>query len=298
MPSPVPPAEGDRRRNLAGIGFMVLAVALFAVMEAGVKWLVNGYPLAEVMFFRMAFALVPLAPFLLRAGGLKTLRTRRPFGHLLRAVIGILAVGCFFYAFKTMPLADVTAVSFAAPLAMTALSVPLLKERVGRRRWAAVAVGFVGVLLIAPPGPALLRPDVLVLLAGTFLYACAMIAMRSLGRTESSVTIVFYFSLTVTAATGATLPWLWVTPPPGDALILAATGAVGGVAQLCLTQAVRLAPVSVVAPFDYVHIVFSAGLGFLVFGDVPAANVAGGAAVLIASGLYVLYREARVRRGP
>ncbi|MBC7906979.1 MAG: DMT family transporter [Rhodospirillaceae bacterium] len=280
--------------RLIGIACMVAAASVFATMDALVKWLVATYPVIQVMAFRSAFALVVVLP-LLWAGGWGQLVTRRKWAHLLRSVIGLVAVACFFQALDDLPLAQVTGIFFAAPLMMTALSVPLLKERVGPRRWAAVAVGFLGVLLIVRPDRALLNGGMAAALAGTVLYAVVMVLIRDMSRTEKTVTIVFWFSASSALVSGALAPFYWVPPSGWDFALLAAVGLLGGAGQLLATQAVRLAPVSVVAPFDYLHLVFATGYGWALWHDWPSVSTLAGSAVIMVCGLYVLHREAQGR---
>lgn len=285
---------------MRGIALIVAASALFSAMDAMVKWLTADYSIVQIIFFRSAFAFIPLAPWLLREG-FGVLRTTRPMGHLARSLIGLCAIFLFFHAFALLPLAEVTAVAFAAPLLMTALSVPLLGETVGLRRWAAILVGFAGVLIILRPGAdggGMGGTGFLVALGATAMYALAMVALRSLGTTERSVTTVFYFTLTATLAAAALLPWQWTTPSAFDALLFVGTGLLGGTAQLAMTQAVRLAPISLIAPFDYTHLLFAASWGFVLWGDLPGANTLLGAAVVVAAGLYVLHRERLKRAAP
>lgn len=282
-----------------GIALMVLAVGLFAVMDALVKWLGPSYPTLQIVFFRSLFAFIPLAAFVLRGRSLGALRTRRPLGHALRSLVGIVALSCFFYAYAHMPLANVVAIAFAAPLFVTALSVPLLGELVGVRRWSAVLVGFAGVLVMVRPDAGAFDGLAAIALAGTVFYALAMIFVRKLSRTETSAAIVFYYSLASTLVAGAFMPFQWVTPTWLDLGLLVAVGLVGGVAQIAMTNAFRLADVSVVMPFDYTAMLWAALFGFLVWGDVPGLNIWLGAAIVMMSGLYILRREANLglRRG-
>ena len=283
----------DRQSVLRGIAFLVGGDLLFAVMEGTVKWLSAGYPTLQITFCRSVGALV--VAFLLAATGpgLASLRTRRLGGQLWRAVIGFASLYGFFYAYGAMPLADAIAIGFAAPIFMTALSIWLLGEAVGLHRWSAVVVGFAGVLVMVRPGEASLGGPAMIALGATFLYALAMIQVRKLSRTESAGTIVFYFSLFSTVASGVGMPSLWVTPDWQDGLLLAGVGLLGGLAQLCLTQAFRLAPVSVVAPFDYLMIIWGTAIGWYVWGDLPDAPTVAGAAIVVGSGIYILHREAR-----
>lgn len=299
-----PAAEAMRTADQAadtgrGIAFMLLAVGLFTCMDALVKWLGDTYPVLQIVFFRGLFAFIPLGVFLLRRGSLADLRTKRPFAHLVRALVGLSALSAFFYAYTQMPLANVIAISFAAPLFVTALSVPLLGEAVGARRWTAVIVGFVGVLIMVRPDRGVFEPVALIALGGTVCYALVMIFVRGLSRTETSGAIVFYYSVISTILVGTVLPFIWVTPTLEDFAVLAAVGLVGGMAQLAVTTAFRLANVAVVAPFDYSGMIWAALIGYLVWGDIPGTNVWVGVAIVAASGVYIVRREANLglRRG-
>jgi len=289
--------DSERRRAKAtgrGIMLMLLSVALFSAMDALVKWLGATYPTLQIVFFRSLFAFVPLSVFLVRGGGLAGLRTQRPLQHAMRSLIGLAAVTSFFYAYSQMPLANVIAIGFAAPMFMTALSVPLLGEVVGPRRWTAVLVGFAGVLIMVRPDSGVFAGAAAIALAGTVFYALAMIFVRKLVRTESSTAIVFYFTLTCTVISGAFMPFLWVAPDAQGWLMLITVGLIGGLAQMAMTNALRLADLSVVAPFDYTALIWTTGLGYLIWSEIPGAHVWLGVAIVIASGVYILYREARL----
>ncbi len=279
----------------AGIANLGVATLLFSSMDALVKWLSADYSVWQLMFFRAVFALLPLALVIHRSGGLATLKTKHPFAHAIRSAIGIAAMGLFFLAYATMPLADAIAIGFTGPLFLTILSVPLLGERVGPRRWGAVIVGFLGVLLIARPGAGAFGWTALLPLGGALGFALAMICVRRMSRTESNAAIVFYFSAACAAVSGLALPFVWVTPDLEGLLGLVAIGVVGGTAQLFMTQAFRLTPARVVAPFEYTKIIPAIGFGMVLFADMPDSWTLAGAGVVIACGLYILHRET-VRR--
>lgn len=281
-----------RSHHGAGIAAMLAATSLFAGMDAMAKLLMAEYSVIQVLFFRAGFGLIALIPLLWR-GGMGVIVTARPWAHVARSGIALVAVSCFFLAIHRLPLAQVTAIGFAAPLLITALSVPLLKERVALGHWLAVAVGFGGILIVAGPDAwsgDLLGAGAALALAGTFLYALAMVLMRDMGRTEAAVTTVFWFSILTIVLTGAALPLVWRAPDAQAWGLFAAAGILGGVAQLLMARAVRLAPASVVAPFDYFHIIMSASLGWLLFAEIPSLNTLTGALVVVGSGLYVLRR--------
>lgn len=276
---------------------MLAATSLFAAMDATVKLLMADHTLVQVLFFRALFGLVPLAPLLWRDGR-RAIATRRPLAHMIRSVIGLGAVGCFFLAVHRLPLAQVTVIGFAAPLLITALAALLLGERVDRGRWLAVAAGFGGVLLVAGPAAwpgGLGGAGAAFAVAGTLLYALMMVLLRDMGRTETAVSTVFWFSMLTLPLTGAALPFAWRTPAAAAWGLFAAAGILGGVGQLAISQALRLAPASVVAPFDYFHIVVSASLGWLLFAEVPGPATLAGAAVVAGAGLYVIRAERTFR---
>jgi len=281
----------ERSRIAAGIAFMLAGTAAFVVMDAVVKWLVVAYPVIQIVFFRNLFALMPIAVLIGFTGGRASIRTRRLGSHVLRAGAGLGAMFCFFHAYGAMALADVIAISFAAPVFVTALSVPLLGEKVGPRRWTAVLVGFLGVLVMVRPGVGVLDPAALVALLGTALMALAMIMIRNLGRTETAPATVLYFTMFGIMVSGVGLPFVWVAPDAEGWALLVLTGLIGGVGQFCMTQAFRLAPVAVVAPFDYSAMLWATGIGYLVWSDWPDMWIWVGAAILVASGLYILFRE-------
>jgi drug/metabolite transporter (DMT)-like permease len=303
-----------------GIVYMLAAAATLTVMDAGVKWLTDHYPVPQIGFMRYAIGILVALGFALRLGGLATLRTSRPGGHALRSVFNLGTMLTFYYALDLLPLADSIAIGYAAPLIMTALSVPLLGERVGVRRWSAVMVGFVGVVVILRPSAAGISPGALFALAAALLYALTLVTSRQLSATESSHTILFYYSIVCLAATGAVLPWQWRTPEPADVWLFLLVGLAGvmpfvwvtprledlwliffvGVAgsfgQFFLNQAFRYGEVSLLAPLDYSGLVWAALLGFLLWGDIPGTFVWVGAAIIVTAGIYIVRREAMLRR--
>lgn len=277
-----------------GIGCIVFAMFLFALLDALVKWLATaGYPTWQLVFCRSLFAFLVIVPLIRAQGGTSLLRTSRLRSHLFRAAFGLGTLWCWFYSYRNLPLADAYALSFSAPLFMTALSVPLLGERVGARRWTAVVVGLIGVLIMVQPGAGVFEASALIVLLAALLYALSMIQLRGLGATEPTLRTVFYFTLFCTVVSAFSLPFVGRMPASWlDAGLLIATGLLGGTAQVFLTHAYRLAPVSIVAPFDYSAMIWAVLLGLAVFGDSPGWPVLLGSVVVIGSGLYILRREA------
>lgn len=282
--------------TLRGIANIVLAVGLFATMDALVKHLATTYPVLQLVFFRSLFAFVPLSILLARSGGLAALSTSRPLGHVLRSLTGLVSMALFFLAFALLPLAEAIALSFAGPLFLTVLSIPLLGERVGPRRWAAVLAGFLGVLVIVRPGAGVFGTEALIPIGAAATYAFAMIFVRRLSRTETNAAIVFYFTASCTVISALAMPFVWVTPSLADLPGLVGLGLLGGSAQLFMTQAFRLAPAAAIAPFEYLAILFGIGFGYAFWGELPDRWTVLGAAVVVASGLYILHRETVRRR--
>ncbi len=276
------------------IALMVLAVGLFAVMDAIVKWMGETYSTTQIMFFRSLFAFIPLSFLIFRGGLAAALRVNDAKTHALRCLAGMIAMFSFFYAFANMPLADAVAIAFAAPIFVTALSVPLLGERVGPRRWAAVLLGFAGVLIMVQPGPGLLQSVAIIPLIGTVFYALAAIFVRKLAHTDSPTSIVFYFTLVCTIVAAVLLPFSWITPTWADFFWLVAIGVIGGLAQIAMTQSFRHADVALIMPFEYTTMFWAAGLGYFFWGEIPGLNIWVGVAIVTAAGLYILYREANL----
>jgi drug/metabolite transporter (DMT)-like permease len=283
------------QRNGLGIALRIVAMVCMASLFALVKWCSEqGVPVLQIVFFRNAFAFIPLGLYIWRTAGPEVLRTQRLGGHLTRAVVGLSGMTFGFLAVARLPLTQATALAFSAPLFMTALSALILKERVGRHRWGAVAVGFVGVLIMVRPDPANMELlGTVIALVGALGAAGAMICIRQIADTEPGPTIVFYFTLCGSLFGLASLPFGWVVPEPLSLAMLVMCGLVGGVAQLFLTESIRRAPVAVVAPFDYSQLIWASLIGYLVWDDLPHGSTLAGAAVVAASGVYILFRETR-----
>ena len=271
---------------------MLMSIVLFALMDASVKWLGALYPTSQIMFFRCAVAFVPVLVIVYLRGGPGVLRTQHKKLHLLRSVLGIGAMGFAFYAFSLMPLAEAISILHTAPLFMTALSVLLLREKVGLRRWSAIACGFVGMLLVVRPGADMLTSGSLYMLIAAFLIGCTTIIIRYLGRIDDPVCVTFYFTLTgmLAGLAGIGLQG-WQPPPPADLALLCLVGLFGGMAQYLMTLSYRYLAVGILAPLKYLTIVFGGIIAYLVWGEIPDVQSIAGIAVIVASGLYTLHRE-------
>lgn len=284
-------SDGAQNRIGLGIALMVVSLCLFVSMDALIKHLsLGGYTTFQILFFRNAFAFIPIGLLVMQQGGISSLATKRPFGHLVRALIGLTAMGGFFYSLQELALSDLVAISFAAPLFMTALSVPLLKEKVGVRRWAAVIIGFMGVMVMVKPS-ANIEFASLIALGATVFYALAMIAVRNLSKSETSASIVFYFTVIGTVVSGILMATHWETPDMNGLLLLIAVGLVGGTAQIVMTSAIKAAPIAILAPFEYTALLWAAGFDIFIWNVFPAPNTLWGAMIVAATGLYIVHRE-------
>jgi len=285
-----------------GIFFKLISAIMFAAMSALVRDLGPVAPVGQMVFFRSAFAIVPVAVIYALRGELwSAVYTKRPFGQLGRGMISTVGMFTNFGALTRLPMADVTAISFASPLITVALAALILKERVRIYRWSAVAVGFIGVIVMLIPQfdvhhYAALGADVaafgaLLAVGSAISNAATVIQTRRLTQSETTPCIVFYFSLICTIAGALTLPFAWHTPTNVELIELIATGFLGGVAHIFLTESYRHASASVVAPFDYTSMLWALLIGWWVFGELPAALVYVGGVIVAAAGLFVIWRE-------
>ncbi len=284
-----------------GILFKLASALMFAMMSALIRSLGESIPVGQVVFFRSAFAILPVVVIYAITRQLRSaVVTRRFPGHVGRGLIGVAGMFLNFAALARLPLADVTVIQFASPLITVALAAMFLGERVRIYRWTAVGIGFLGVLVMLTPHleagragghtPAETVGAGLALISA-FCNAAAVIQTRRLTDTETTSSIVFYFSLVCAVAGLATLPFGWVMPSMPALAALVGIGVLGGLSHILLTDSYRYAPASVVAPFDYTTILWAVLVGYFMFGEVPAGVVFVGAAIVIATGLFVLWRE-------
>ncbi len=270
---------------------MVAGIASFACMDAIVKWMTAIYPLPVVVTLRSWFGLPFMLLLVHLQGGFGQLRSRRPAVHGLRFLFVLGLSFGFFWGLSQMKLVDAVALSFVAPILVALLSVPLLREHVGRHRWFAIGVGFIGVLVMLRPGSGVFQWASVVVLGSAFCYALLMVSTRAFKVTESSEALMFWPAFGI-AVTGVLLaPFFWVTPAWGDLALFAAAGLFGTLGIVCLTHAFRLAPAAVVSPFEYSALIWATLLGYLLWGELPDSVTVIGAGIIIASGLYILYRE-------
>lgn len=289
---------------LVGIGLKVASTLVFTAMVTMVKIVEVRIPIGEVVFARAFFGIPPLLLWLsLRPGGVvSALRTRDPFGHVLRAMIGCSSMFLWFFALERLPLPDAQAINFAGPFFGIVLAVFILKERVRLYRWAAVLVGFSGVMIVLSEHVTGLDSlsggegglGAVLALGSAGFGALAMIQVRRLTHQEGTGAIVFYFSAYSMLFGLVTLPFGWVVPNGEDAVLLVLMGLLGGVGQVLLTHSYRYAEASTIAPFDYTAMLWVLIVGYVFFDEVPSITVAVGAAVVIGSGVFVLLRERRL----
>ena len=288
------PENVNQERIGFGIGCALVGLFGMAVMDACAKFLGAGYAVSQVILARNGIGALAILAFVLVSGaGLACLRPKRPLLLVLRTVVNLGAAFLFFTGLRYLPLADAFAIAFAAPLFITALSVPVLGEHVGMRRWAAVIVGFLGVLVVVQPGTESFRIEALLPLGAALSYALAMLIGRRMTRDMPTAAIMFWPSLGAVAVTLVMMPLQWQTPALPDAGLFVFMGIIGTGGMALITQGYRHAPAAVIAPFDYSVLIWGVILGWVVWQDIPAPNVWAGAAILMASGLYILHRETR-----
>lgn len=267
------------------------AVFLFAMADSMAKWYGQlGFPPNEIVFFRYLFGAIPVA-FLVWRSGIDALRTRQPFLHALRACLIFSALGLFFWGLGLMPLAEAIAVAFVAPLFVTSLSVPLLGEYVGSRRWAAVIIGFVGALIVLQPGTNAFKPEALLIVGSAFFFSLAMILTRKMTRTETTVSLFTYTTIGAALISAPFLGLAWQTPTVDHMLGFVVLGIIGSAAALLIIVAYKNAPASVVAPFEYTALIWASIIGWVVWSEQPGIAVWTGASIIILSSLYVAKRE-------
>ncbi len=286
------------QKNLLGILLRIGAATSFAFMAAMIKLAYEaGVSTVELAFYRFAFGLPPLLAWIIWTRNFDAWTTQRPGAHLVRAAIGLTTMVLAFSALRYLPLAEATTISFAAPLFAVILSALVLHETVGRHRWSAVALGLVGVMIVMrPAGGALPATGLMLAMLAAIGVACTNITIRQIGRTEGPQTTVLWFTVTSMLVMGALMPFYASAHDPGVWAILVALGLFGGMGQLFLTSSLRYAPVPVIVPFDYTQLLWAVLLGWIIWDTHAPASTWAGAAVIIASGPYTVYREHKLGR--
>jgi drug/metabolite transporter (DMT)-like permease len=282
-------AADERSARLAAIGLMLLSIFMFSFGDALGKFMVATYSVGQLLWLRACAALIVLLPMIWRQRA-EFLHLERPWLQLLRVTLSTLEVAAFFLASVYLPLADVITYYLACPIFVTALSAIVLRERVGWRRWSAVLIGFCGVLIALRPSSQTVSWPAMIALGGSLSFAVLMLITRSLRATPDIVLASSQFAGTFVL--GALLsPIGWVTPSLGSLSLFAAAGCISAGALLCVNRSLKLAPASVVVPYQYSMIIWAVIFGYFVFGDVPSIATIAGAAIIIGAGLYIFLRE-------
>jgi len=316
-PEPVPAQAGLRSQPGRAVLYMLGQAFLLTVMDAFVKKLATGhggsetYTVGQIAFLRYSLGLcMMLGVAAASSGGLGSLKTRRLGGHLIRSCCNLVTMLCFYLALKLIPLPNAVCIALASPIFVTILSIPMLKEHVGIRRWSAVAIGFVGIILIArPSADGLSLASLLALFTdpaaagaqwGTILalfsaaaWAATQVSSRQLSTSEPSHRILFYYSLVVVVVLGAAMPFYWITPTWRDLGYFVLIGLMGTAGQFCLNQAFRYGEASLVAPLDYTGLIWATLIGWIWWGDVLTAPTILGAVIVVASCIYINQRGAK-----
>jgi drug/metabolite transporter (DMT)-like permease len=289
----------EKQRVLLGIGFAMVGILLFSLTEVLAKYLgKQGYPAMQLVFLRNSFALLPMLVLVWRLDRFSNLQLNNPLSYIARAAMGAGSLWCFFYALPRMLLADVAALSFAAPIFTTALAPFLLHEKSNVARWMCVLIGFIGVLVIVRPTMHIFdnATSVLVLLAALG-GSVSVIITRRLGRTEHFSGMIFYVALFTLIVSAMMVPldgWRSIASAR-DWWFIAALGLVSGLAGILIVISYRMAPAGIIAPFDYLSIVYALALGYFLFGEWPGAWTFLGSAMVIGCGLYIIYEQTRSR---
>lgn len=286
---------------IKGIALKLASVMMFITMASLIKATSDHVPPGQAVFFRSFCAMPVIIAWLMLRGDLRTgLKVASPMGHFWRGFVGTAAMGMMFAGLGLLPLPEVTAIGYAAPLLTVVFAAMFLGERVRLFRMAAVALGLAGVLVVLAPRLTLLEGETMqtaeavgamLVLTGAICAALAQIYIRKLVQTEQTSAVVFYFSLTSTILAMLSLPFGWVVPAAPEAGLLILAGVLGGLGQIFLTSAYRFAGASVVAPFDYASMLFAIAIGYFVFGEVPTAQMLSGASLVIAAGVLIIWRE-------
>jgi drug/metabolite transporter (DMT)-like permease len=288
---------------LRGIVYKLIAVTIFVAMSALIKAASEEVPPGEAVFFRSLFAIPVIMVWLAMRGEIRNgLRPVNKLSHVWRGLIGTSAMFLGFAGLGLLPLPEVTAIGYAAPILVVILSAMFLGERVRLFRLSAVALGLLGVLIVLSPRLTALEGTVetrealgaVLVLTGAFCAALTQVFVRKMVQTESTSAIVFYFSVTATGLSLLTIPFGWVTPSVSALAMLIMAGILGGIAQVFMTTAYRYAEVSVIAPFDYASMLLALLVGFFVFDEVPTAPMLSGAALIITAGVLIIWRERRL----
>jgi drug/metabolite transporter (DMT)-like permease len=280
---------------MAGIGLMLLGIFFFALNDALGKWLIATYSVGQLLLVRSVAGLVFLVPFIKREGWSAFANAPRPLLQWLRPVFATFEVACFYWALASMPLADVMTFYLAGPIYVTAVSPFLLREHVGWRQWIAVIGGFAGVMVALNPSVQSLTPAAFVAIAGSISFSILMVCTR-LVRGTSDVVLVTTQTVGALVFGAVAAPFTWVALEWRDTLLLVLLGVTAMIAHMLINRSLKLAPASVVVPYQYSTIFWAIILGFIFFGDIPSAAMLAGAGIIIAAGIYIFFHEQAVAK--
>lgn len=312
MSDTVRSATGDEWVDtpLTGIVLIAVGMSLFSVQDVAIRLMSGSLSAVQIMFLRGVLAIGPMAVLVWLRGGFQAFRTRHPLLLAVRSFLMVISYVLYYLAMAAVPIADVTAIFFVAPLITTMFAIAFLKETVGLRRWAAVGIGFVGVVVIVRPGSGAMEPAALLALAASFSYAGSIMITRRVGRAQCGASLAFYGMLGFVVLSGiggaaigdgefagnahpslAFLTRGWAVPQAGDWVLIGVCAAIATCGFYCLSQGYRVAPASVAAPFEYVAMPLAVIWGLAVWREVPAVTTYLGIALIVGSGFYVLHRE-------
>ncbi|MFD2205031.1 DMT family transporter [Kiloniella antarctica] len=294
------PSDNNQDRILLGIFLAIAMVFCTSVMDGIAKWLTASYSIVSIILIRNTFSLPIAFILMIKTGGLKNMKSDRPWLLAARSSLIIFAAGSFYAALPFMPLAEAFAIAFVAPLFTTVLSIIFLNEKVGPHRWAVLGTGFIGVLIVLQPGTDSFQPAAIFPVAAAFFYAVLMIMTRQLRHhsTSSGMTLWGTIATVCLASISLVLPWepfAWTLPSGNDLLLLVGMAGVATTAHFLTGQAYRYAPAAVIAPFDYTMLLWGMIFGWVFWQEIPEIHVLAGAAVIISSGLYLIYRESQAK---
>jgi drug/metabolite transporter (DMT)-like permease len=281
--------------HLLGIAWMLATMFWFVTLDSTAKYLMQTYPVVQVIwarfFFHLLFVVLLMGPQLVTR-----IKSQNLLHQCLRSLFMFSTTVLFFVGISFLPLATASTIMFMSPVIVTVLSIPLLGEKVGPRRWMGIAIGFVGALVVMRPGTDSLQLSILVVLAAAFTNALYQVFTRKLGMRDSPMTSLFYTGVIGALVTTIVAPFYWQPVAAVDWLLFVFAGIAGGIGHLCLIRAFRHAPASVVAPFSYSSLLWATSFGFVLFGDLPGVWTLSGAALIIGSGLYIFHREQALKR--
>lgn len=291
--APPTAAKGSLPASLRGVLWMLLGMSCIGIVDGVAKLLAVRLHGIEVAwgYFVASFVCAAVYAFARRASRARPLRSRRPWLQIGRAACLVASLSCLFVSLNYLPLAEATAINFTGPLFIVALSRPLLGERVDLGRWFVVSVGMAGALIVVQPGSAVFHWASVLPLVGAFFFALLNIVTRLLRAADSTLTTLLHTFGVGSVLISLSLPFVWVAPTLAECVIFAAAGVLGFAAHFSIVRSLEIADASTVAPLNYVRLVWAIGIGFVVFGDVPAPATLAGGAIIVASGLYVFYRE-------